>query len=355
MSYLGNTPKSPTILRLERAKSFALALWIQDRSGRPLDISGSTIKIVMKKTVDPNITDDSDNLIVNSGANLADADIGYARFELQAADLNHSPGEYPYSIVMRDEGYSIVLASGVVEILQNPESGSIAGIYTQDAMADSLVIALDGPKVLNVFTGPSLAPGTTSFTDADKEKLDGIQPGAQSVPENRLIPPGGNQGSVLTKLSSGVDYVVGWAQPSGGGGGGGGIDPTGIPDGYVPTANGADGWDWEPADPVSISADIIVDSASKVMMTPAERTKLTNLAYPPTWAQLTGKPAFGTASLLNTNQVLQPGGVDAATDVTAGVLNNARVPKVGALLGQSVGTAAPTGGADGDWYIQYTP
>ncbi|QDP44850.1 minor tail protein [Microbacterium phage Araxxi] len=356
MTYIGNTPQEQTVLRLEAAKSFSFNVWVQDQSGRALDITGATARIVMKKPpFDPADTSDTTNLITNDDAILVDAPVGLMRFDLQAADLNLAQGEYPYVIVFEKDGYSFVMVKGVVQILANGELTSIGDVYVgTDPAAQQLIVSMAGPKSINVYAGGSLAPGTTSFTDADKAKLDGIDAGAQLVPEYRLIPPGGNQGSVLTKMSSATDFTVGWAQPSGGGGGGGGIDPTGIPDGYVPTANGADGWDWEPADPVSISADIIVDSATKVMMTPAERAKLMGLNYPPQWGDIAGKPMFGTVALLNTSQVLQPGGVNAATDVTAGVLNNARVPRVGELRGITSGTAAPSGGSDGDIYIQYT-
>lgn len=356
MTYIGNTPQDQTVLRLEAAKSFSFNVWVQDQTGRSLDITGATSRIIMKKPpFDPADLSDTSNLIVNDDAVMVDPAVGLMRFNLQAADLNHSAGEYPFSVVFTKDGYSFVMIKGVVEILSNGELTSTGDVYLgADPAAQQLIVSMAGPKSINVFAGGSLAPGTTSFTDGDKAKLDSIEEGAAVIPENRLIPPGGNQGSVLTKMSSATDFSVGWAQPSGGGGGGGGIDPTGIPDGYVPTANGADGWDWEPADPVSISADIIVDSASKVMMTPAERSKLMGLNYPPQWGDVAGKPMFGTVALLNTNQVLQPGGVNAATDILTGVLNNARVPRVGELLGATSGTAAPSGGADGDWYIQYS-
>lgn len=357
MGYIGNTPQDQTVLRLEAAKSFSFNVWVQDPTGRALDITGAAARIVMKKPpFDPTDVNDLDNLITNDTGIIVDAGVGLIRFNLQAADLNHAPGDYPFVVVFESDGYSFVMIKGYVELTANGELESVGDVFVgADPAAQSLVVQLAGPKSINVYVGGAMPPGTMSFTDADKAKLDGIQAGAQLVPENRMIPPGGNQGSVLTKMSSASDFVVGWAQPQGGSGGGSGLDPTGIPDGYVPTANGAGSWDWEPADPVSISAAIIVDTPTKVMMNQSERTKLASLNAPPAWADISGKPLFGTASLLNTNQVLAPGSVNAATDVTAGVLNNARVPRVGELRGQSIGTAAPTGGADNDWYIQYIP
>ena len=354
MTYIGNTPLEQTVFRLEAAKSFSFNVWIQDSNGRPLDISGSSARIVSKRLpFDPADTSDLSNLITNDTAIMVAPMIGLMRFDLQAADLNHPTGEYPFAIVFESDGYSSLLLKGVLELLPNGELGSIDDVYTGlDSAEQQLTVQIAGPKSINVFAGHVLPPGTQSFTDGDKEKLDGIETGAKTVPEYRLIPPGGNQGSVLTKMSTATDFTVGWAQPSGGGGGGG-IDPTGIPEGYVPTANGADGWDWNPADPVSIDANIIVDSATKVLMTAAERAKLTSLNSPPRWTDVDNKPLFGTAALLDETEVLRPGGVNASTDIQTGVLNNARVPRVGELRGQTSGTAAPAGGVDGDWYIQY--
>src|SRR6478735_7703656 len=103
---MANTPAEETILRLEARKSFALAVWIQDVTGRALDITGSTLRIVAKKEPLPATgSDDPTNLFTNSFATLVDPAIGYSVFYLQASDLNHDDGEYPLSIVMTSEGY----------------------------------------------------------------------------------------------------------------------------------------------------------------------------------------------------------------------------------------------------------
>ena len=227
-------------------------------------------------------------------------------------------------------------------------------VATQSTLLDSntasLTVKMAGPKSIFVTAGGEMLPGTQNFTDADKAKLDGIEAGAQVNPPDR-VPAGGAHGAVLTKMSS-QDFVVGWAQPSGGGGGAG-LDPTGVPAGHVPTANGANGWDWEEAMPSTISADIVVDTASRVMMLPVERSKLGGLTASPAWGSIVGKPNFGTAALLNTNQVLSPMQVVAA-DIISGVFVNARIPRVTELRGYSQGTTAPSGGTDGDMYLQYS-
>ena len=40
--------------------------------------------------------------------------------------------------------------------------------------------------------------------------------------------------------------------------------------------------------------------------------------------------------------------------ITTGVFAAARLPRIGSILGNTSGTAVPTGGSDGDEYFQYT-
>lgn len=386
----GNAGSRHTTIRVEARKSFTFALWIKDHHGRPLDISNTRIRLVVKKA--PYGPDATANLIESSEITPVYPLMGYARVDLQASDLDHKPGEYDYSIVMLDRGYSTVLVKGSFDIVDNTEFESVNDSYANIPPVTALEIQMRGRNVLEVRTGPTLAPGTQSFSDADKEKLDSVEEGAEanvltdwSLPEgepgslvNRpafgtaafvdvdtiSLPPGGRPGEVLTKLSS-TNFDASWARPTGGGGGGGsGLDPTGVPAGEVPTANGVDGWAWKmPAQAVTTvagrSGDVVLNlndvanSSTRVSMTPAERTKLTGLTATPSWTVITDKPTLGTASTRNDSYFLQPKKATAA-DTISGVFDKARIPKVSALNGFSSGTAVPSGGADGDIYFQIT-
>jgi hypothetical protein len=392
MSYLGNSPSRELVIRLEARKSFELGLWLKDSNGRGLDLTGCTIVWVAKKPpLDPADTDDSDNLFTNGTAQLVSSGVGYARFNLQASDLDHKAGEYPYSIILIDpDGYSSVLAKGTLEILVNTEYASVGHTYSPANPPTSLNISLRDKNVVEISTGPTLAPNTTSFTDADKAKLDGIEAGAQAhIPadwnavleedgairnkphlgtaaaadiEEIALPSGGLPGEVIMKVGL-DDTDVAWQTPPVGPGGGN-LDATGATAGQIPTASGVDTWSWDdpPAVPVqsvnlqtgdvSLDLDNIPDTATRLAMTPAERDKLENLSLE--WDDITDKPAFGTAALEDTGAFLAPGGVNASTDLTSGTVPNARLPKVSDQPGFSKGTSAPAGGADGDLYFQYT-
>jgi hypothetical protein len=391
VAYIGNSPASTTVLRLEARKSFALSVWIRDSNSQPLNITDVELRLVMKKlplTEDPG---DAANLIINDVAEIVDVAGGLARFNLQATDLDHTPGEYPFALVFTVDGYSTVVAKGIIDLQQNTEFTSLNSSYLPANAPTAVALTLGGRSNITLLTGPTLAPGTFSFTDRDKAKLDGIEEGAQvNIEANWIseegqpgyirnrplfgsaayrdyedllgVPPGGTPGEVLVKLSS-DDYVVGWQQPTGGGGGGT-LPATGIAAGKVPTANGAGGWSWAAIvagvqsvngqqGTVTLTFDEVADTATRVAMTPAERSKLGQLTTTPAYSSLTGKPVLGTASALNMTEVLQPGGVDAA-DVTSGVFSSSRIPSVSSLSGFRSGTAAPSGGFDGELYFQYS-
>ncbi len=386
MAYIGNSPQETTVLRLEARKSFALSVWVRDANGRPLDISTTELRLVMKK-----LPEDTANLITNAVAETVDAVEGFARFNLQASDLDHTAGEYPFALVMDVDGYSAVVAKGIVDLQQNTDYTSLNSSYLPANAPSGVTLHVGERSSVTLVTGPTLAPGTTSFTDGDKTKLDGVEPGAQvnvtadwfaeegqqgyimnrpmfgtaayrDVEDLLGLPEGGAPGEVLVKLSS-TDYQVGWQQPSSSGGGGT-LPAAGVTAGYVPTANGANGWGWAEIvagvqavngqqGNVALTLDDLADTAARLAMTPAERTKLAALQETISYTDLTDTPTLGTASTLNTEQVLQPGEVTAA-DVTDGILDPARVPPVSSLPGFRSGTAAPSGGFDGELYFQYT-
>ena len=401
MVALDNSPASETYLRLQARKSFALGLYVTDHHGRPLDLAGTCIRMVVRKTnFSASVEDDSANLIVNSEAELVAAGAGFARFHLQAADLDQKPGEYEYSVTLLDNGYSSVLLKGILDLVQNTEYNSTEAVYAENQVDSALQILLKGQHVVKVRTGPTLAPGTTSFTDSDKAKLDDVEQGAQvnvkadwnageadaaqilNKPEHRLLPSGGAVNSILVKRSKAegdsmwvkqFDDEVAGLFPSNllypgtkvypslnNGSGRGGLDATGIVAGMAPVANGNDSWNWEnvvagvssvngQGGDVALTADDIPDGVEKVQMTMAERARV---AIDLLWTNIGGKPLFGTAAFLDDTEVLKPLGVK-GEDVTSGTIAAARLPRMGGMLGQSHGTLPPTGGSDNDYYFQY--
>lgn len=172
MAYLGNTPPETTILRVEARKSFTLRLNLKDRLGWPLPLSESSIHFVAKALpLDTDDSTDATNLITNSLAVVTDPDTGSCTFNFQASDLDHKPGEYPYSIVLIKDGYSSVLVKGILDIQQNTEFLSVGETYSSATAPESLDVILRANMIV-VKAGPVLPPGAISFTQADWEKLN---------------------------------------------------------------------------------------------------------------------------------------------------------------------------------------
>src|SRR5688572_1140298 len=129
MVQIGNLPPTQTRLRLARAKSFALGVFITDNNGLPLDITGALITLVAK----PEPFDSSPNILVNGTAIMEDPLIGYCRFALQASDFDEPAGEYPFVMTMVHDSYSGVLLQGTLELVDNPDT-TTTGTYSDSGV-----------------------------------------------------------------------------------------------------------------------------------------------------------------------------------------------------------------------------
>lgn len=199
MVYLGNSPADKVVLRLQARKSFALGLWIQDQNGVPLDITGCKIRLVVRERVSADDSDDSGNLISTSQAEMVASQIGFARFPLQASELELDPKEYQFSIVLSDKGFTSVIVYGTLEIVQNTEFESTTETYSiDDSFSTSLRVLLREQKAIEVRTGPILPPGAALFTQELERKLLAIYGGMAA------------EGTLLTAddIADGDDHVM---------------------------------------------------------------------------------------------------------------------------------------------------
>lgn len=196
-----NGPRSETILTLQARKSFALGLFITDSKGVPMDITGTSYSIVMRNPRIPAGTvDDSGNLITNAYAEIVDASIGFARFVLQATDLDHDPDEYSFTITMWSQGYSTVIAKGLIVLEQNDEWGSVGETYDIDDLTSSAITAaLRDQTVLSVKVGPTLVPGAATFTQEMYNRILTIYAAAAAGVDIGLL--------TLDDIPDGSEYV----------------------------------------------------------------------------------------------------------------------------------------------------
>lgn len=178
MVLLANTPAEVTVLRLEARKSFSFGLHVCDTRGRPVDLTGCTLRfsraLVWPPPAGAPQLGPGDVLEVD-GDVVAPA-LGYARIDLQASHLDSVPGTYPFSVVLTTaEGYSLLLLKGEVQLQPNTEFASLDATYPGDAPPKSLRVVLADRNVVRVTVGAVLPPNAGYITDADKAKLDLIQ------------------------------------------------------------------------------------------------------------------------------------------------------------------------------------
>lgn len=176
MAYVGNSPAKETILRLEARKSFSFSLSVRDEYRRPINLTGSNIRIVMKQApLDSADVDDGDNLIAEPDAALVAPAQGLARIDIQAADLNWPVGEYPFAIVLlTPNGYSTVLIKGLVDLVQNTEFNSLASLFETVAPTQELEVLLRGNTVVDVVVGTAQQPAAPVFTSGTAAPTGGV-------------------------------------------------------------------------------------------------------------------------------------------------------------------------------------
>jgi hypothetical protein len=191
--YTGNTPQDETILRLQARKSFAFGVWVEDFNGNPLDIVNSSFRMVARKSVPSTVNDDSGNLLTNSHGTVVAAALGFVRFSLQASELDWEPGEYGFTIVISEGGYSAVLVKGTIVLEENAEFTSMTESYIPNDISTALRVALREQVAIYVKTGPTLAPGQATFSIEDEQHLDELYASAVAKGEvlnADLIPDG---------------------------------------------------------------------------------------------------------------------------------------------------------------------
>lgn len=171
---LSNSPQESTVLRLEQRKSFSCAVEFRDGSGARVDLRGAVLTldwVTNLAKLDRPETLDSDDVRSVHGV-VADTVRGYARFDVQAADLALPAGAYPYTLTLRVAGFSVVVLKGTLELQSNPEFAAVDDTYTVGAPNLTLQVQMHGSAVVAVEVGSIVPPGAQYLSDEDKAKLD---------------------------------------------------------------------------------------------------------------------------------------------------------------------------------------
>lgn len=156
MATLGNTPQERLFLRMEARKSFSLGLLLRTEIGAGIDLTDAEISLVITEQR----PDSLNHPVISMVAEPIDPTVGHVRFHIQAADMDLNPGEYYTTITLRSpDGYSVVLAKGVTEVMPNTEMGSIG--YSYDSVGDvsTLGIWLKRRNVIKLHVGAVVSNG----------------------------------------------------------------------------------------------------------------------------------------------------------------------------------------------------
>ena len=154
-------------MRLEQSKSFSFNVQIIDPRNRKLDCTGCTLRFTMERSTYPQA------VVLSKLPGSDDAEQGFYTFNFQAAELELAEGEYPYAIVLTSpDGYSVVIAKGMVQIMHNPDTSALGEVYTTDRAVEGIEAVLRGQDLVRVTIGNVLPPGMNFFSDAERETLN---------------------------------------------------------------------------------------------------------------------------------------------------------------------------------------
>lgn len=123
MTELRNTPAQPTLLTLAARKSFSFTVQFLDSNGDPLALTDAGVSFTIGEqaySATPILTQQASTIVEATGVAL---------FNLQASQLDLTPGIYPFEIVTDVVGYSAVAINGELEIVESYEVGSLTETY----------------------------------------------------------------------------------------------------------------------------------------------------------------------------------------------------------------------------------
>lgn len=292
---IGNSPSSHTLLRLEARKSFALGIRVLDRLGRDADLTGCSLRLVIKAEE----TASAPNLVAADANAVIELPLdGFGLFRLQAATLDIEPREYPFAIVLTTaEGYTSVIVKGSVEIVQNVDFDD-SSVFTL-ALPTQTITAELGSSMISVYTGAQLPPGFAYVREERLETIESFDPSAVAY-----TPAGGRAGYALTKLT-GDDYAMDW-RPQGNGTFA--LDATNIDRGFAPASQGDGTWDWQA---VGIDATDVAAGWAPVAQGDDTWEWAPVSVAKPDWnaavgadGEILNKPTLGTAAAKNTGDFI---------------------------------------------------
>lgn len=151
MASLTNTPQTPVLMTLAARKSFSFTVQFLDTNDAPLRMEDATATFTIggqSYSDTPILTQQADTILESSAVAL---------FNLQASQLDLTPGVYPFEIVTLVQGYSSIAINGELEIEESYEVGSLSKTYDASPSTFGLIAHMKHNRL--VVTTSSLVIG----------------------------------------------------------------------------------------------------------------------------------------------------------------------------------------------------
>lgn len=153
MASLSNTPQQPAMMTLAARKSFSFTVQFLNENEAPLPLTGASCSFTIGEqsySATPVLTKQAHSITPNTGVVL---------FNLQAAELDLTPGVYPFEIVLLQEGYSSIAINGELEVEESYEVGSLSQTYDEAPSTFGLIAHLKHNRLVVtsnslIITGP---------------------------------------------------------------------------------------------------------------------------------------------------------------------------------------------------------
>lgn len=131
---LTNLPNQHTMLRLAARKSFAVTVnFIDGVCDKPLNMEGAEIRLTIGQTYPQT------GVLLEKSPALLNGQQGFARFDLQATELDLPAGEYPYELVVVASGYSTIALRGVIDLEPSVDTFALNSTFANTSEPRTLV------------------------------------------------------------------------------------------------------------------------------------------------------------------------------------------------------------------------
>ncbi|QIN93916.1 tail protein [Microbacterium phage Arete] len=177
-----NSPQDSSVIEVEARKSFAFGLWFVDSRGEAVDLTGASLTLTVTKFDRYH----QHVVLFSVAAHLADAAVGYATINVQAAQLDVKPATYQFALTLRVNGYSVVVMKGDFTVRQNAEFSSVSEGFIVANPSQNLEVQLRNQTNVHLELSTVLPPNLVAPTDASDAAVAGYIANVTSLTSQQL-------------------------------------------------------------------------------------------------------------------------------------------------------------------------